>query len=306
MRRGLLTGIVAGVVVLAIVGAVLLYLLAVPGRLASSYKERAEPEHEKVEDALEPVFDSFSNRTFGEDTSEIEKADREGEYVRALERVTRRELKEIGPARRAIKRAEADLEKIDEDDLTETPDWPLLGGRGELEEAEEIAGEESDYLRKARRFLTGYRKLVDWASDRLRFYRRFGLTLGRGFGSIPDNPSSPGQVTRPLDRTADETAAQARRFRRVKAPPEVRGEHRNIAASVEFVVSEIRGLADAVRRADLARINQFDRRVTRGLRRYDRRSTANFRKLISRSTYVRQIRDLERRQGRIGRAYDAL
>lgn len=50
----------------------------------------------------------------------------------------------------------------------------------------------------------------------------------------------------------------------------MRGEHRNIASSVEFVVSETRGLSGAVKRLDLARINQFDRRVTNGLRRFDR------------------------------------
>jgi hypothetical protein len=304
MRRGLIVGIVAGVVLLALTGAALFYLLSVPDRLASSYKEDAEPEHEKIEKALGPVARSFSRRTFGEDTSEIGRAKRPGTYVRALERVTRRELKEIGPARRSIKRAERELEEIDEEAMTETPDWPLLGGRGDLKKAEEIAGEERDYLSKSRRFLREYRRLVDWASDRLRFYRRFGLTLGRGFGSIPENPSSPGQVTRPLERTADEIAAQARRFRRVKAPSEVRREHRNIAASVEFVVSEVRGLATAVRNLDLQRINQFDRRVTRGLRRYDRRSTGHFRTLIARSIYVRLINDVERRERQIGRAYD--
>lgn len=212
MKRGVLAGIVVGVLLLAVAGAVLVYLSVMPGRLAEDYKESAQAEHEKVEDALDPVYESFSRKTFGENTSEIGKAKRPGTYLRALQKVTRRELKEIGPARRSIKRAEAALDEIEDEEMTETPNWPLLGGRGDLKEAEAIAAEERDYLRKARRFLAGYRKLVDWASDRMRFYRRFGLTLGRGFGGIPDNPSSPGQVTRPLDRTASEIATRARRF----------------------------------------------------------------------------------------------
>ena len=39
-------------ILLAVAAAVLLYLLAVPGMLSSSYKERAEPEHERAEAAI--------------------------------------------------------------------------------------------------------------------------------------------------------------------------------------------------------------------------------------------------------------
>jgi hypothetical protein len=299
-------GIVAGVVGLALAGAVLIYLLAVPDRLAGGYKDRAEPEHQKIERALAPVYRTFSSRTFGTDDRSIEKADGPGEYVRAVEKTTRRELRELTPARRAIKRAEAKLDAIDEDDLTETPDWPLLGGRGPLEEAGEIADMESDYLRKGRRFLTEYRKLIDWLIDGTRFSRRFGLTLGRGFASIPDNASTPAEYTRPVDRTVRQLASQLRRFSRVKAPKPVRGEHRNIVAGVGLVIREIRGLSSAVKRFDLARVEQFDKRVSRGLRPHERRSRVNFRKLIGRSLYVRQIDGLERRERLIGKALEDL
>lgn len=299
-------GVVAGVLVLAAAGALLAYLTLLPERLASSYKDRAEPEHEKVEKALDPVYDTFSTKTFGENTRELARADRPGEYVRAVERVTARELKEVGPARRSIRRAERELDEIDEADLTETPDWPLLGGRGDLKEAESIAGEERDYLRKARRFLADYKRLVNWAADRLRFFRRVGLTLGRYSQNAPDNPTSPAQVTRPLRATAREIDSQVRRFKRGKPPREVDGEHRNMAAAVSFVSGQLRGLASAVDRLDLAAANRIDREFSRGFRPYDRRSRANFRRLLARSIYVRQTDDLERRERDIARAYEKL
>ncbi|HEX2127537.1 MAG TPA: hypothetical protein VHF45_13380 [Thermoleophilaceae bacterium] len=301
MRRGLLVGIVAGV----LVGAVLIYLLAVPGRLASDYKERAEPEHERVEQALDPVYDTFGRQTLGWDNRPIEKADGPGEYVRAIEKVTRQHLRDLAPARRAINRAQRTLEDIDEEKLTETPDWPLLGGRGELREAEEIAGREKDYLRKGRRFLKDYRRLIDYEIDQARFYRRVGITIGRGAVRARD-ADTPSEFSGTVDRNVREVAAQVRRFRKLKAPPERRAEHRNIAATIDFVIGELRRLSNAVRRLDLEAADQVDNRLARGSKPYDRRTQLHFRRLISRSTYVRQIRDLERRQGRIARAYDDL
>lgn len=305
MRRGLVVGIVAGVIVLALAGAVLFYLLAVPGMLASSYKERAEPEHEKVEEALAPVFETWGRRTLGWDNRPIEKADKPGEYAPAVEKVTSRHLRDLAPAQVAISRAERKLAKIEEERLTDTPDWPLLGGRAELGEAEEIASREEDYLRRGRRFLKEYRRLIDYEIDETRFYRRIGVTIGRGLSTLED-AGTPEQFARSNDRMVRQIASQLRGFRKLKPPAERRDEHRNVSAGFDFIIRELRGLSTAVRNLDLQRIEQGERRVSRGSKRYDRTTQRHFRRLISRSTYVRQMRGLERLEGRIGRAYDAL
>lgn len=306
MRRGLVIGIVSGVVVLALAGAAILYLLAVPGMLSSSYKERAEPEHEKAEEALQPVLAAFSRRTLGVDNRPIEKAKRPGQYVKAVLRVTDENLRNLGRARRTIKRAEQKLGAVDEDKITDVPDWPLLGGHGDLDDVENVSGEEEDYLRKARRFLRDFRTLVDYESDSARFIRRAGLTFGRAGDAIPERPTSPGQVTGPIDRCVRDIGSQRRRFARFKVPRERRGEHRNLLATVDFIVAELRRFTAAIKRLDVSAAQQIDRRLARGSKRFDRRTQANFRKLVARSSYVRQIRDLERREITIGRLYERL
>lgn len=306
MRRGLLAGIVGGVVAVACVAAVVFYLMAVPGMLATGYKERAEPEHDRVEKLLRPARDTFSRETFGFDNREIEKADKPGEYVRAVERATGRALKRHNKARGTVKRTAARLAKVDAGEMTEAPDWPLLGGRGELSDAESIASDESDYVRKAERFLRDYERLLEYEIDVLRFYRRVGITMGRGGDSIPDNPTSPGQITRPINRSVSDIQGQVRRFKKLKPPPERKDEHRNFVGAINFVVSELRRFSSAIGRLDIASANQIDRRLARGSKRYDRRSRANFRRLLARSIYVRQINDLEKRERDISRAYKKL
>lgn len=305
MRRGLLVGIVAGVIVLVLAGAVLFYLLAVPGMLASSYKERAEPEHEKVEKALDPVYETWGRQTLGWDNRPIEKADKPGEYVRAVEKVTSRHLRDLAPAQVAISRAQRNLKKIDEERLTDTPDWPLLGGRAELGEAEDIASREEDYLRKGRRFLKEYRRLIDYEIDETRFYRRLGVTMGRGLADVAD-ADTPDEFVRSNDRMTRKIAGQIRRFKKMKPPAERRDEHRNVAAGFAFIIGELRRASSAVRRLDLQELEGVERRLARGTKPYDRKTQRHFRRLIARSTYVRQIRGLERLEGRIGRAYDDL
>jgi hypothetical protein len=306
MRRGVVLGIVGGVLLLAVAGAVLFYLLAVPGMLTSSYKERAEPEYEKADDAMRPVYAAFSRDTFGVDNRPIEKAKRPGQYVKAIVKVTGENLRDLGRARRTIKRAEQKLDEIDEDDLTDVPDWPLMDGRGDLDTVEKVAGEQDDYLRKARAFLRDFRTLVDYESDAARFFRRAGLTFGRAGDAVPDNPTSPGQVTRPIDRGVRENQSQARRFKRVKVPRERRAEHRNQLAAVDFVVAELRRFSSALKRLDLGTAQQVDKRLASGSKRYDRVTQKHFQKLIRRSRYVKQMDDLERRERRILRTLDDL
>ena len=306
MRRGVVLGIVAGVLVLAVAGAVLFYLLAVPGMLSSSYKDRAEPEHEKAERALRPAYAAFGRQTFGVDNRPIEKAKKPGQYVKAVLRVSDENLRNLSRARRTIKRAEAELKKVDEEKITDTPDWPLLGGRGDLDDVDRVAGEEEKYLSRARRYLREFRALVDYEADAARFYRRAGLTFGRAGEAIPENATSPGQITRPVDRAVDEIRSQARRFKRVKPPPERRAEHRNDLAAVDFVVAELRRFSSAIKRLDISAAEQIDRRLARGSKRYDRRTQSHFRRLLRRSRHVRQIDDLESRERKIAKLYEGL
>lgn len=306
MRRGVVLGIVGGVLVLAVAGAVLFYVLAVPGMLTSSYKERAEPEHEKADDAMRPVYAAFSRDTFGVDNRPLEKAKRPGQYVKAVVKVTGENLRNLSRARRTIKRAEQKLKEIDEEEITDVPDWPLLGGRGDLDTVEDVAGEQEDYLRKARRFLRDFQALVAYESDSARYVRRVGLTFGRAAQAIPENATSPGQITRPIEGSVRAIQSQTRRFRRVKAPPERRAEHKNDLAAVAFVIAELRRFTAAIKRLDVSSAQQIDRRLARGSKRFDRRTQASFRRLIGRSRYVKQMDDLERRERDIARAYEGL
>lgn len=303
MRRGVVAGIVAGVLVVATVGAVLLYLLALPGKLAGDWEARAEPLHEEVDKALEPVFVTFSARSLGQDVREIERADAPGEYVRAVERVTSRQLKDLRLPQKAIGRAQKKLDSIDEADLTESPDWPLIGGRDELGEAREIAAEERQYLVRARRFLRDYKRFIDYLVHSARVIRSTGVTLGLGAADIPDSPQTPGEVTRPMNRVIRKLASQRRRESRFKPPPDLRAEHRNSVARFAFMIAELRRYTAALNRYDVTTALEFDRRLSRGSRRYDRRSRKNFVKLIQKSTYVRQISRLKRHEREIGRAY---
>ena len=302
-RRGLIAGIVAGVVLVALAGALLLYLLVLPGELASSYKARAEPAHEEVDKALEPVFFTFSAQSLGQSVREIERADGPGEYVRAVEKVTSRQLKDLRLPQSAIRRAQRKLDGLDEADLTEAPDWPLIGGRGELQKAEEIAAQEREYLTRARRFLRDYKRFIDYLVHGARAFRSTGVTIGLGAADIPDSPETPGEVTRPMTRVIRKIASQRRRESRFKPPPDLRAEHRNSVGRLGFLIAELRRYTAAINRYDVTTALQFDRRLSRGSRRYDRRSRRNFVALVRKSTYVRQISRLKRHEREIGRAF---
>ncbi|HEX8648295.1 MAG TPA: hypothetical protein VF715_15485 [Thermoleophilaceae bacterium] len=303
MRRGLIAGIVAGVVAVATAVALLLYLLMAPEKLARNWESRAEPQHEEVDKALEPVFFTFSARSLGQDVREIERADGPGEYVRAVERVTSRQLRDLRLPLSAIRRAERKLGDIDESDLTESPDWPFIGGRGELGEAEEIAGQEREYLTRARRFLRDYKRLIDYLVHSARVVRSTGVTIGLGAADVPDSPQTPGEITRPWNRIIRKLASQRRRESRVKPPPGLGAMHRNALAQFAFTIAELRRYTAAVNRYDVTTALQLDRRLSRGSRRYDRRTRREFVKLVGRSTYVRQISRLKRHEREIGRAY---
>ena len=292
-------------VLLLVAAAVAYYFTQVPGRLAEDYKEEAEPQQQLMRNAMRPVYRTLAVQTFGADTRSLNRAKNPDQYILAVDRVTSRQLRRLDPARRQIAKAKRTIEKLDEEALFEVPEWPLLGGRGDLEEAEDIAGREREYVVEARAFLKHYERLVSYTEDEVRFVRRFGVTMGRGFDAIPANPTSPGQVTRPLDRTARRFKPQLASFRKRKAPPEVRKNHKELLGVVRFVDAKVRELSSAVKARNLARIEAWERDFARGLKRFDGTGVTPAR-IVSRSTYARKVRKLRDRERALLRAYDRL
>jgi hypothetical protein len=280
---------------LIVAAAIAYYFTQVPGMLAEDYEEKAEPEQQRIRAAMRPVYRSLSAKTFGTDSRAVEKAKNADQYVRAIDRTTSKELRQLVPAQKAIDRAQRVLGKTDEEALLETPSWPLVGGRGELGEAEEIADREREYLPRARAFLKHYERVVAYTRSDIEFVRSFGFALGRGLGRIPDSPSSPGQVTGPLDRTARQLDGHLRRYRRTKAPRELRRDHRTHVGLIRYVIGHVRAVSSAVKAQDLGRINRLERNFARGTRRFRVRVTV--RKFVTSSSYaksVRRLRDMER------------
>jgi hypothetical protein len=281
--------VAGGVLVVLVLAAAAFYLLAMPGRLASDFKEDAGPEQREIRQAMAPVYRSLSLATFYVDESGMDKAKNEDQFVRAVDKATSKALRRLEPVSRQIDSAKRALEDADEEALTEVPEWPLLDGRGDLEDAEEVAEEERDYLPEARAFLKRYDALVTFWMNDVRALRRFGVAIGRGFESIPDNPGSPAAVTRPLERMARELESQMRR---------------ETARLIRFFAREIRGLATAVRQLDLGRIESFDDRIDRGIERSD--AEVEVGRLVSRSKYAREIRTLRARERKIQRGLRGL
>ena len=292
--------IVAGVGVIALAGALAFYLLLVPDRLASDYKDGAQPEQEQLRDAMRPVYRTLSVDTFYTDDRSVRKADNPDEYVHAIDKTTSTALRRLAPVRKRIERARRALEEADHDALTETPDWPLLGGRGGLDDANQVADDERGYLSEARAFLKRYDQLVKFWQDDVRAIRRYGVTFGRGFDSIPDSPTSPGQITGPIDRTARQLGSHLRRYRKIKAPPGLRRYRREHIELVQVLVRELRGLSSAVRARDLGRIEAFDRRMSRAVKRSN--AEVSIGHLVYRSNYAQDIRSLRARERALARA----
>lgn len=300
--RWILAG--AGVLLL-VVGAIAYYFTQMPGRLADDYKEEAEPQQQLMRNAMRPVYRTLAVQTFGADTRSINRARNPDQYIRAVDRVTSRQLRRLAPARRQIAKAKRTIEKLDEKALFEPPAWPLLGGRGDLEGAESIAEDEREYVEEASAFLKHYERLVSYTEDEVRFARTFGVTMGRGFDAIPANPTSPGQVTRPLDRTTRRFKTQLASFRKRKAPPEIRKNHKELVALVRFVDSKVRELSSAVKARNLARIEAWEREFGRGLRRFTGAGISPAR-IVVRSTYAKRVRKLRDRERALLRAYGRL
>ena len=293
--------ILGGVVLLVVAGALVFYFTAVPGMQADDYKKAAKPEHQKLVKAMARVDRTFSARTFS--ASRSVKAKGADEYVRKLRIYVARERRDIKPARRAIKKARAALDGADEKALVDVPSWPLIGGSGDLEKAEDLADDERAFLGASRRFLPRYEKLIAATEAEIDFADETGLAMGHGVAAIPKSPTEPEQVAKPFDSVAAKLDRIGRAYRRRDAPREVAATKREELGLVGFLSRSFREFADAVRARDLAKVQSFDDRVSKGIDRYDLGRKA-VRRLLTKSSYSRDLRRLRRLDQRVERGYE--
>jgi hypothetical protein len=279
------------------------YLLWFPPKLANDFEEQAKAEHAEVEEALRPATETFNDVTLG--TITFERKDPRA-YLRTYQRVAARDRREHAAARRRVRSARRTLARIDEEAMTEPPGWPLLSGRGDMAEAHDVAREERAYLRKARAFLRDYDELLAYEQASNRWLDRVNLAFVRSEIQTPEAPTSAAQITGPLNRAVRLATAAARRYRRLKAPRPVQREHRRTAAEVGRFIGRQRAIAAAVARDDYTRVRAIERRDRRENKLDDRRSREDLVRLTERSSYKRQIADLESREIKIFDAYQDL
>ena len=279
------------------------YLAVAPGILADDYRERAQPAHQRIRDAVRPVYRTLTVKTFAENDRPLRRAKTPAAYSRAVEKVTRSALRDLKAPQRAVDRARRVLDDIDEEAL-EAPDWPGLGGRGELDAVDEIADDERRYLREARSFVKSYDRLLDYTRKATIAARRLGVTLGRGLAALPTNPGSPEAFARPVDGLAAKLERQLRPMRKMKPPRFLRPGHRGGVALWSFFIRELRAVADAARRRDLARIEASDRRIENAVKRSS--TGLDISDLIARSPYARAGRGLREMERVLKREYRQL
>ena len=287
-------------------GALAYYLDTQPDKLATEYRNRARPEHEKLERAMRAVYTTLNVRVFGASDRFTRKAKTPEQYVVAIRRDMSRERRQLRPAVRAIRNARRALAGVDERRLTEVPSGWLLDGRGKLADAEQIPAAERRYLADARRFLDEYDELVDYTLFVVRFVEQSGVAMGRGFAKIPDRPTTPEQVAGPIDAVAADIDRFRKSLARRRPPPIERSDHRAVMNLFGFYSRTFRELADAVRARDLAEIEATEKDLSRGSRRYQRRTRGGVAKLLTNSQYSRAIRRLRDHERRLEEAYAKL
>ena len=296
-----------GVLVLALLGGALAYYLTqIPDELAKDYHDEALPEQQRVRKAMRPVYRTMSIATFGANNKPIEKAKNERQYVKALEKVSSKELAQLTPARRAIDKAKRTLAKVDEDKLLELPDAPLLDGRGKLADAEDIVTAERRYLDRARRFLRDYDKLIAYLSLRTKFIRDTGVDVGRGFDKIPQTFTSPGQFTGPVEGVIKTLRKELRKFRKVKPPADVKREHGIDVHDTEFLIARLGDMNAAARRLDNAGLRKAFSALSREGKRSVKRTKNSVPRLVTRSRAAKSIRELRKRERQLLEAFEKL
>jgi hypothetical protein len=286
-----------------VVVAIVLYLTALPPRLADGYVEEAEPEHQRIERAMRPVTESFNATVLG--TIDFDRKS-DSAYLRAYLRVVARDKRELVQAQRAVRRARRVLVRSDEEALTEAPSGPLLNGRGDLKRARELAAMETEYLRGTRRFLRDYDALLTYQLRSNQWVDRVNLPFMRAETQIPDVATSLTQITGPLDRAIRLASVAVRGLQRLKPPKPMRAEHRRIVAEFRGDVEEERAVSRAVARDDFALVRKLERGIERRSKKLEREGSDALLRLTDRSPYKRQITELQRRESEIFALYQEL
>ena len=299
MKRGRL--VLGGVALLLVAGALVFYFAFLPGMQADDYKDAAQPEHTKLAAAMDRVDRTFSVRTFGASTKIKSKTPEE--YVRQLRKFVARERRDLKPARKAIAHARSVLKDVDEGALLDVPSWPAIGGSGDLGKAEDVADDERAYLEASRHFVPRYSRLVEYASTEIDFADETGLAMGNGLGALPENPTSPEQIARPIDAVAAKIERITRDFRRKKPPRDVRKTAHEAVGLAQFLSRTFHDFADAVRARDLAKINTFDETLSKGVDRYEL-GAKSVRQLLTKSSFSRQLRKLRKLGQRVEKGYE--
>ncbi|HEX8075606.1 MAG TPA: hypothetical protein VF545_11565 [Thermoleophilaceae bacterium] len=306
MRRRWIVFGGAGVAVLLVAGAAIFYFAALPGILVDDYRDRARPEHRKVETAMGRVYRTFSAKTFGVSSRDIDKAKTPDQYVRALHRAVARERRQLKPPRAAARHARNVLRGVDREALLEVADPPALHGAGKLPSARRVASAERRYLAASKGFLDEYERLVEYDLAVLNFSDRFGTTLGRGLAALPKHPQTPEAYARPLDAFAKKVERVADGFHAKPPNATDRRSQRAGLGAARFYARKLHGLADAVRARDLAKVNSFDREITTGLKKFRTGGRRELQRLLGHSRYSRSIRKLNGLEMRIATAYREL
>jgi hypothetical protein len=244
---------------------------------------------------------TFSTRTFGT-TAKVKSKSPEA-YVREVRKFVARERRDLKPARRAIAKARKVLKDVDEGALLDVPSWPAIGGAGDLSKAEDVSHDERAYLETSRRFVPRYSRLVEYASKEIDFADQIGLAMGNGLAALPEHPTSPEQVARPIDSVAAKIEKITRDYRRTKPPRDVKRTVDETVGVSRFISRTFRGFADAVRARDLAKINQFDETLSKGVDRY-KLGSKSLRALLTKSSYSRQLHRLRILEQRADAGYE--
>jgi hypothetical protein len=223
--------------------------------------------------------------------------------VRAVRRYVARERSDVKPARRAIDNARSVLKKLDESALVDVPSWPAIGGSGDLGKAEDVADDERTFLSASRRFVPRYGRLIESVDAEIDFTDQAGLAMGNGLATVPEHPTAPEQVAKPFSAVAAKLDRIARDYSRNKVPRDVRHTQRVEVSLVQFIARTFREFAAAVRARDLAKVQSFDDRLSKGIDRYGTGSKS-VRKLLTKSSYSRELQKLRKLDQRLDAGYE--
>lgn len=296
-RRGILFG-VGGLLLIA---AIVFYFAALPGMLAGDYRDSARPKHRAVQRELRRVFDTFSSETFGVDPREFrtKSIDR---YIARVGKVAERARKLLSQAQTAVTDGQEAVHDVDRGALLDVPSWPAIGN----DKAKRIAAMERDYLNKARAFLHDYHRLLGFSGALTGFGVRVGEGMAHGFKGIPKNPTSPGQVTGPVERIVATLKREQRVFRERPIAPGERRDRDAALALAAYFQRQLTAFNAAIRARDLAKIKSVGNSFEKGARPYERQARASLRRLLTESRYAREIGELQLLDRRIEAAYRRL